>query len=498
MIRFGIEPKSFLKQITEFSPDIKTNPDAKPLKLNAKNLNSNELIHLLPTKISSSQMGLIYSALKNLGGKIDFDELLFELETIEDNSSKWTLINIFEYVKKLDLFSESPTLMGELVQPGKMSILNLRGIAPDIQGMIVYKLISDLFTERKKNKIPPFFLVIEECHNFVPERSYGEAKSSGIIRQVAAEGRKFGLGLCLITQRPSRVEKNALSQCSTQFILKVTNPNDVRAISSSVEGITKHTEKDIPNLSIGTSMVTGVIDIPLIVNIRPRKTKHGGEAVTTFSEVIETPVIKDFSTSQEKYLEEGETLPIIKQKFTLEDVKLMHGKDVKIKHELIPAVLMSCEKQTEEFDLLIDLIDLQVIENFTEVSGESLIKLNLQEINSSQEKLLDLAVKLQDFKAADLFAKSGLQFSELYETMNILTRKGYFIKEGNDYKLSPSLSFIANLNTKGFYQPIVFSRTTATELKAKYQYDTLKKYLNKFFEIKDIKNCWIEKFSIES
>jgi hypothetical protein len=97
-------------------------------------------------------MGLIYSALKNLGGKVDFDELLFELETTEDNNSKWTLINIFEYVKKLEIFSESPTLMGELVQPGKMSILNLRGIAPDVQGIIAYKIINDLFTERKRIK----------------------------------------------------------------------------------------------------------------------------------------------------------------------------------------------------------------------------------------------------------------------------------------------------------------------------------------------------------
>ncbi|MBT3323824.1 ATP-binding protein [archaeon] len=497
MIKFGIEPKSFLKQVVEFSPDIKINPDAKPLKLNSRNMNSSELIHILPTKLSSSQMGLVYSALKNLGGQVNFNDLLIELELTEDNNSKWTLINIFEYVKKLNLFSESPTLMNELVQHGKMSIINLRGIAPDIQGMVAYKLINDLFTERKKNNIPPFFLVIEECHNFIPERSFGEAKSSAIIRQVAAEGRKFGLGLCLISQRPSRVEKSALSQCSTQIILKVTNPNDVKAISNSVEGITKNTEKDIPNLQIGSAMIAGLIDIPLIVNIRPRKTKHGGEAITSFVQetVIEE---KEFSEIQEEYTQEGESFPIIKQRFTLKDVKIMHGDDTKIDHELIPAVLMTCDNDGEEFKILIDLMNLQIIDNLEEVSGESLLKLNLQEINSNQEKILDVAVKLKEFKAADIFSKSGLQFSELYDTMNILTRKGYLIKNENDYTLSPQMDFIANINKKEFYQPIQFSRTNAKEQKAKYEYTVVKDFINKFFQVKEIKECFVEKFSVQS
>src|SRR3989344_4668097 len=268
MLRFGVEPQGFLKQIQEFSPDVHINPDAKPLKLSNRNLTSVELIHLLPTKVSASQLGLIYAALKNLGGRVDFNEMLIELEATEDNPSKWTLINIFEYVKKLNLFSESPTLMGELVHPGKMSIVNLRGVAQDIQEIIVYKLVNDLFQERKKNTIPPFFLVIEECHTFVPERSFGEAKSSAIIRQVAAEGRKFGMGLCLISQRPSRVDKSAISQSSTQIILKVTNPNDIKAISHSLEGITLHTEKEIQNIPIGTALVTGVVDLPLLVKDR--------------------------------------------------------------------------------------------------------------------------------------------------------------------------------------------------------------------------------------
>ena len=499
MVKFGIEPKAFLKQITEYSPDLHACPDAKPLRLSNKNMSSQELMHMLPTKLSPGQLGLVYSALKNLGGRVDFNELLFELETAEDSPSKWTLINIFQYVKKLNLFSESPTLMGELVKPGKMSIINLKGVAGDVQEIICYKIVNDLFMERKRNTLPPFFLVIEECHNFVPERSFGEAKSSAIIRQVAAEGRKFGLGLCLISQRPSRVDKSSISQASTQIILKVTNPNDVKAVSNSVEGITVHTEKQIQNIPIGTALVTGVVDLPLLVNIRPRMTKHGGEAISAFvgDEDDEAEDVDSHITGSVMVDDgDGGRVPVIKQQFSLEDVKLMYGRTAKITEELIPAVLLRCAKKGEEFSILIDLVQLQVIENMEAVSGPSLLQLNLQEINPVQEKVLDIAVKMGTFKAADLFAKSGLQFSDLHDTVMVLVRKGYFVQQGNDFKLSAAMEFLADLDKKRFYNPIQYVKTKATKVPSKYEYTVVKDFLNKFFDVQDVKECFVERYAV--
>ena len=103
------QPKGFLSNIREFSPDVKTNPDCKPLKLSSKGLSSREIIHLMPAKLSSAQLGVIYSALKHLDNKADFDELLLELHNV-DSSSKWSVIDVFEYIKKLNLFSSHPTI----------------------------------------------------------------------------------------------------------------------------------------------------------------------------------------------------------------------------------------------------------------------------------------------------------------------------------------------------------------------------------------------------
>src|SRR3990167_10005041 len=138
------------------------------------------------------------------------------------NFSRYFIVPI-RYLEKLNLFSDAPTSLNELISPGKCSIINLRGVEIELQEVIVYKLMKDLFEERKKGNIPPFFAIIEEAHNYLPERSFGEAKSSRILRQIASEGRKFGLGLCVISQRPSRLDKSVISQTSTQIILKVTN-----------------------------------------------------------------------------------------------------------------------------------------------------------------------------------------------------------------------------------------------------------------------------------
>jgi hypothetical protein len=153
--------------------------------------------------------------------------------------------------------------------------------------MVVMKLAEELFSARKRGKIPPFLFVLEEAHNFCPERGFGEVASSKILRTIASEGRKFGMGLMAISQRPARVDKNVLSQCNTQIILKVTNPNDLAAISESVEGMGVGVKEDIRDLPVGVAMIVGITDQPLIVDIRIRRSEHGGDNVKMQQRYVE-------------------------------------------------------------------------------------------------------------------------------------------------------------------------------------------------------------------
>jgi len=476
MERFGIKPKSY--RVQEFSPDIESNPSARPLKLSNRNLSPTELIHMLPAKLSSSQLGVLYSALKNLGNDANFDELIFEIQAAEDSSSKWNLIHLLEYVKRLNLFSDSYTLPSELVQSGKCSIINLRGVPPEVQEVIVYKITSDLFAERKKNNIPPFFLVVEEAQNFCPERSFGEAKSSPILRQVTAEGRKFGMGLCVISQRPSRIDKSVISQVSTQIIMKVTNPNDLKALSNSIEGLTFETENEIQNIPIGTALVTGVIDLPLFVNIRPRKSRHGGEAVDIFSS------------------EEEGMLLVIQPKTTPRDIELMEEKPVKIKTLLVPCVLFMCNRANNDFNLLVNMYSGAIVCNGND--AQPLFEGMLQKLSPQQSHVLNIAMKLGSFKPAELFAKSGVQFSDLYDLINVLTQKGYFVKDGVNYKVSDKLNAFSNLDRLACYENPEFVKIRYdTKLDKRFGIEEAKETLAKFVELKSAKECWLVKYNVE-
>ena len=344
---FGIEPKGFEGSVEQYGdPDIV--PDAHPLKL-PECLGSQEILHLLPAKLSANQQNVLFSALKEYD-KVDFDTLKEALE-LEENNAKYSVINIIDVLNGKGIFSKDPTPYHEFVQSGRCTILNLKGIEPEMQNVIVCKVLTDLFELRKKEKVPPFFSVIEEAHTFCPERSFGETKASKILRVIASEGRKFGLGLGVVTQRPARVDKSILSQCSTQIILKVTNPNDLKAISSSVEGLTPESEKEVMNLPIGTALLTGVVDVPLVTTIRPRKTKHGGEAVNMLQDSEDEDFLEQIQSYRDK-----ELLPVIKPKLSLKDIELMEGRKIdSVTTILSPAMLLSCEGREGEFRLLADL-----------------------------------------------------------------------------------------------------------------------------------------------
>ena len=84
----------------------------------------------------------------------------------------------------------------------------------------------------------------EEAHRYVPDKGEAQYKSAQeAIRRIAKEGRKYGIGLLLVSQRPSEVEPTVLSQCNSWIVLRITNEADrdhVRAmLPDSMSGLTK-------------------------------------------------------------------------------------------------------------------------------------------------------------------------------------------------------------------------------------------------------------------
>lgn len=136
-----------------------------------------------------------------------------------------------------------------LTQQTTVQIVDLSGVPNEVAGVasaaiarIVFQLkVWQTETERQNS---PALLVCEEAHRYVPNR--GEAQyeaAQSAIRRIAKEGRKYGVGLLLVSQRPSEVEATVLSQCNSWIVLRITNDADrehVRSIlPDSMSGLTK-------------------------------------------------------------------------------------------------------------------------------------------------------------------------------------------------------------------------------------------------------------------
>ncbi|MBS3749631.1 MAG: DUF87 domain-containing protein [Candidatus Thermoplasmatota archaeon] len=281
MERFNIKPNDYKNQITEYSPT-GARGNFEHLTLNGVNLEASEILDVLPAKLSGPQKGVLYQAIKEIKEYKSYYTLRDIIDGVgrSKSNARWNVIASLESLDSIGVFSENGTDPKDLVKSGNCSIVNMKGVPPDVQTVIVARLTQQLFEQRKAGKVPGFLLIVEEAHNYCPERGFGNVVSSGILRTIASEGRKFGMGLAIVSQRPAKVDKNIVSQCNTNIILKVTNPNDLKAIVQSVEGLTSKTADEIQRLPIGVALISGAsLQMPVMAEIRPRETQHGGQSV---------------------------------------------------------------------------------------------------------------------------------------------------------------------------------------------------------------------------
>ncbi len=111
-------------------------------------------------------------------------------------------------------------------------IVDLSGVPNEVAGAASSVIARTLFSVKlwqtvEERDASPVLLVCEEAHRYVPNR--GEAQyeaAQEAVRRLAKEGRKYGLGLMLVSQRPSEVEPTVLSQCNSWIVLRVTNDSD--------------------------------------------------------------------------------------------------------------------------------------------------------------------------------------------------------------------------------------------------------------------------------
>ncbi len=217
-------------------------------------------------------------------GPFGLDEVISRIEGDEDihKQLQQALLGWLFDLRSLGVFDRADHPNWEkVVEPGKAVVVDLSDVVSlrKKQVLVAYAA-RRLFNARKRGRVPPFVLCLEEAHQFCPSsESKRAAISRPIIETLAREGRKFYASLVLISQRPVRLSTTVLSQANTNIILRVTNPYDLEHIKQSSEAITGEVADMISSLPVGEALIVGeAVNHPIFVKVRRRRSRgsaHG-------------------------------------------------------------------------------------------------------------------------------------------------------------------------------------------------------------------------------
>lgn len=115
------------------------------------------------------------------------------------------------------------------------------------------EVLRDITPMILEGRAPPMALIIDEAQNFCPQKKSADSKK--YIIQLASEGRKHGLALGIMSQRPAKVDKDVLSQCATKLMLKVSDRNDVKALIDSSGLLTTKDRFALQSLTVGEMLL---------------------------------------------------------------------------------------------------------------------------------------------------------------------------------------------------------------------------------------------------
>ncbi|MGO3423735.1 MAG: ATP-binding protein [Pseudoalteromonas distincta] len=160
------------------------------------------------------------------------------------------------------LKKDLPELISFWLNTNVITILDLSGMPSERLELLLGSVVEVLFesaiwgrySAEGMNKTP-LLLIMEEAHRYLSNENNGLAK--GMIRRIAKEGRKFGVGSMLISQRPSEIDETILSQCGTLFSLRINNAPDRARVKSAMSDGLSGIIDSLPILRTGEAIVTG-------------------------------------------------------------------------------------------------------------------------------------------------------------------------------------------------------------------------------------------------
>ena len=223
---------------------------------------------------------------------------ILERDSLEEGSDK----QIVDVMNKIDdsmdrysnIFDNNIGNILTSIKIGHANVLDLSQSDESIANVLVSHIMRNALQMRKnavhgKDKKTldfPVFFVLEEAHILAPNKRDSDSKRW--IQRVAREGRKFGLGLCLVSQSPKTVDHDALSQMNNMIILRLVEPEDQRHVQSASESLSQDLINQLPSLNVGEAIVLGLMSrVPTLVKIDQFKGRIHGDDMDIVSYVAD-------------------------------------------------------------------------------------------------------------------------------------------------------------------------------------------------------------------
>lgn len=149
-----------------------------------------------------------------------------------------------------------------------LTVINLAGVPAEIVDVVVSvlcRLIFDFALWSRRGQGAPVLLVCEEAHRYVPrDRALGFAPTRRAVARIAKEGRKYGVSLGLVTQRPSEISESILSQTNTLFSMRMSNEADQRFVTMAMPENAAGLLSVLPSLRAREAVVVGEgVSVPM-------------------------------------------------------------------------------------------------------------------------------------------------------------------------------------------------------------------------------------------
>jgi len=219
-------------------------------------------------------------------GDRSLEDLLLKLDMLMENSelkyitaprasdAVYELIREPEPLRSVEAYAR---IYSALLEPG-ITIFALGGLPSEAQASTASTILKSIWRLITASVMAgahqPTLVIVEEAHNYAPQGRWSPAKD--ILERVAREGRKFGIGLGVVSQRPRELSQTLLAQCGTLIALRTANPRDQEYILSSMEDVMRETVEGLSSLATGEALVSGpAAPMPAIVKVHEFQSRFG-------------------------------------------------------------------------------------------------------------------------------------------------------------------------------------------------------------------------------